>query len=149
MKNQAVIIALFFGIISSISASPKRSRIISTHGYENCIELSNNICRVVLELNCGNHILIYETERKNALYIALNQNGIMPTPEELKTTPSSFSIWYFKEIMAELESIGTCGWVAPKGETSYSEIGNLWPYQYPESKEVNVKNSKDKVKALN
>jgi hypothetical protein len=331
MKNQAVIIALFFGIISSIYASSKRSRIMSTHGYENCIELSNSICRVVLEPNCGGRVLVYEIEGKNALYIDPNQNGFMPTPEEWKTTPGSFpsagrfcvgpektfqmpkifwlgewnakitgdfsatltsqidektnlqlvrsfvldsktsqlkitqtiknlgdiphklcywsrtfatgggicivpisnpnrfpkgfmdygdgdvmrympdleesikvvddyllilgpcksskfvfdsnkgwiayitkddmlfvktydynksyvygemaavplSIWYFKEIMAELEPIGPWEWVAPKGETSYSEIWNLLPYQYPKSKEVNVKIINDKVKALN
>lgn len=45
--------------------------------------------------------------------------------------------------------IGPWKWVVPKGETSYSEIWNLLPNQYPKSKEEDEKNINDKVIVLN
>ena len=90
MKKLTIIFALFLGILSTLYATPLGSRLISTHGYENCIELSNGVCRVVLEPNCGGRVLVYEIEGKNALYIDPAQNGFMPTPEEWKTTPGTY-----------------------------------------------------------
>ncbi len=87
MKRYAIIFALFLGIISTIYATTPGSRLISTHGYENCIEISNGVCRVVLEPNCGGRVLIYEIEGKNALYIDPKQNGLKFSNNELETAP--------------------------------------------------------------
>jgi len=84
------VMATLIGFLSTQYATAQGSRLISTHGYENCIEISNAVCRVVLEPNCGGRVLVYEIEGKNALYIDPDQNGFMPTPEEWNTTPGSF-----------------------------------------------------------
>lgn len=49
--------------------------IISSHGYDGCIELSNTTARVVLEPNYGGRVLVYEIDGINALYIDPTQNG--------------------------------------------------------------------------
>ena len=85
MKKYAIIFALFLVIFSTIYATTPGSRTISTHGYENCIEISNAVCRVVLEPNCGGRVLVYEIDGKNAMYIDPKQNGIKFSNEELET----------------------------------------------------------------
>jgi len=81
---------LLFLVILSFSAvfsSNTGSKFIATHGYENCIELSNGVCRVVLEPNCGGRVLVYEIDGKNALFIDPGQNGRIPKPEEWNSIP--------------------------------------------------------------
>jgi len=87
MKKQVIIAALFLGLFSAISAQTPGCRIISTHGYENCIEISNAVCRVVLEPNMGGRVLVYEIDGKNAMYIDPAQNGLKFTNKELETAP--------------------------------------------------------------
>ena len=331
MMKPTILLSLVLLFFSTVFSSTEGSKFITSHGYENCIELSNDVCRVVLEPNCGGRVLVYEIDRKNALYIDPNQNGFMPKlnskdttfkfyptagrfdigPEKIKpdtklfwidkwsaeitgkysarltsqvdekenlqlvrdfqldpktskfkvtqtiknlgdkpqklcywsrtfatgggicivplSNPNRFpkgyinydndgimrympgnednvkgvddyllilgpvrspkfvfdsdkgwmayitkddmlfvkkydnsksfeygemaavplSIWYNKDIMAELEPIGPWEWIAPKGQSSFSEIWHLLPYKYPENKEVEVLDISKKVKALN
>jgi len=66
------------------------STFITSHGYDNCIELSNGSCRVVLEPNCGGRVLVYGIEGKNTLYIDPDQNGFIPAPDTWNSTPGSY-----------------------------------------------------------
>jgi hypothetical protein len=75
-----------FGLTSSV-VNPG-TRIITTNGYDNCIEISNASCRVVLEPNLGGRVLIYEVNGKNALYVDPKQNGLKFAKEELATAPN-------------------------------------------------------------
>ena len=87
MKKHVIFYALFLMMHSTIYANNIGSRLISTHGYQNCIELSNASCRVVLEPNMGGRVLVYEIEGKNALYIDSTQNGLKFSNKELETAP--------------------------------------------------------------
>ncbi len=87
MKKQLILVALFLGLFSTISAINPGSKVISSHGYDNCIEISNGVCRVVLEPNMGGRVLVYEIDGKNLLYIDPKQNGLKFTTEELETAP--------------------------------------------------------------
>jgi len=88
MKKFVLIFALFLGILSTNYATNPGSKIISTHGYENCIEISNATCRVVLEPNMGGRVLVYEIEGKNVMYIDPNQNGLKFSNSELESAPA-------------------------------------------------------------
>jgi hypothetical protein len=318
------------GMTTTKHSQSHGSKFITSHGYENCIELSNSACRVVLDPNFGGRVLVYEIDGKNALYVDPEKNGFIPVPGEwrglsgmqpsagrfdigperikvdtklfwlgkwnaeitgnfsatltsqinekenlqvvrdfeldpnttkfkvtqtiknLGTTPKKLcywsrtfatgggicivplsnpnrfpkgyisysnsnsmlfmpepeenikvmndyllilgpvklpkmvfdsdkgwlgyitkddmlfvktyeynknheygemaavplSIWYHQDIVAELEPIGPWEWIAPKGESSFSETWHLLPYDYPENKEVDVVDINDKVKAL-
>jgi hypothetical protein len=76
------------GFGSTIQTTNPGTRIITTNGYDNCIEISNAICRVVLEPNLGGRVLIYEINGKNALYIDPKQNGVKFAKEELEAAPN-------------------------------------------------------------
>jgi len=78
--KRTILLTLGLLSFSAVFSSNVGSKFITSHGYENCIELSNGVCRVVLEPNCGGRVLVYEIEGKNALYIDPSQNGFMPTP---------------------------------------------------------------------
>lgn len=82
-----ILLSLVFFSFSAVFSSTEGSRFITSHGYDNCIELSNGVCRVVLEPNCGGRVLVYEIEGKNVLYIDPRQNGLMPPPEEWSAIP--------------------------------------------------------------
>jgi len=58
------------------------SKFITSHGYENCVELTNSVCRVVLDPNFGGRVLVYEIDGKNALYVDPEKNGFIPVPGE-------------------------------------------------------------------
>ena len=87
MKKYNTLLFLILVSFANLSALPPGSRLISTHGYQNCIEISNGICRVVLEPNMGGRVLVYEIEGKNALYIDPKQNGLKFSNNELETAP--------------------------------------------------------------
>jgi hypothetical protein len=52
-------------------------RYVSEHGYDNCIELSNDQIRVVLEPNMGGRVLIYALKGNNVLYTDETQAGLV------------------------------------------------------------------------
>lgn len=85
MKKRTIISSLLLGIGSICYSINPGTRFISSHGYENCIEISNSACRVVLEPNLGGRILVYEINGKNALYVDLKQNGLKFSNKELET----------------------------------------------------------------
>lgn len=82
-KLNILLISVFvhFATITKIQAA----KLISTHGYDNCIELSNAACRVILEPNLGGRVLLYEIEGKNVLYVDPKQNGLKFTNQELES----------------------------------------------------------------
>jgi len=85
MVIPAILIYTVLFSFSAFFSSNPGSRIISTHGYENCIEISNAACRVVLEPNMGGRVLVYEIDGKNVLYIDPKQNGLKFSNNELET----------------------------------------------------------------
>jgi len=87
MRKRTAQLAFYFGLYTSVFATSPGSRIVAAHGYENCIEISNATCRVVLEPNCGGRVLVYELNGKNVLYIDPKQNGLKFSNEELETAP--------------------------------------------------------------
>jgi hypothetical protein len=56
------------------------TRIITERKYPNCIELSNDSVRVVLEPNLGGRILAYELNGNNVLYVDPEQDGKIYEP---------------------------------------------------------------------
>ena len=56
------LLPLLFLLISTESGHGA-ARIISEHGYDNLIELSNGTCRVVLEPNMGGRVLTPQEAR--------------------------------------------------------------------------------------
>lgn len=52
-------------------------RIVSEHGYDNCIELTNDRIRVVLEPNMGGRVLRYELDGNNILHADKTQAGLL------------------------------------------------------------------------
>lgn len=88
MKKNSLLFSLFSIIYFTVSGSSHGSKFITSHGYDNCIELSNGVCRVVLEPNCGGRVLVYEIDGKNALYVDPEQNGFIPEPDTWDSIPS-------------------------------------------------------------
>ncbi|MGQ1891348.1 hypothetical protein ACT29H_12985 [Thermophagus sp. OGC60D27] len=74
MARTLLLILLFFCGLQS-KAQKNGARFISTHGYDNCIELVNKDTRVVLEPNAGGRVLLYEYKNENVLQINPDQNG--------------------------------------------------------------------------
>jgi len=87
MLIRAILLSTVLMSFSTVFSSNPGSRLIATHGYENCIEISNATCRAVLEPNMGGRVLVYEIDGKNALYIDPKQNGYIPAPDKLDNTP--------------------------------------------------------------
>ncbi len=81
------ILLVFVLVLFATTTKIQAAKLISTHGYDNCIELSNSACRVVLEPNLGGRVLLYEIEGKNILYIDPKQNGLKFTNQEIETAP--------------------------------------------------------------
>lgn len=71
---------LFLTCVSVCQAKQEGARLISTHGYTGCVELSNRDCRVILEPNFGGRVLSYKLRDKEALYIDESQNGWVRKP---------------------------------------------------------------------
>ena len=95
LKTVLYFIALLFILFSFKSFSQNElkakgisenqgSKFITSHGYESCVELSNRVCRVVLDPNFGGRVLVYEIDGKNALYVNPEKNGFIPKPGEWK-----------------------------------------------------------------
>jgi hypothetical protein len=87
MYKKAILFALLCWQAATIYATNPGTRIIATNGYDNCIEITNASCRVVLEPNLGGRVLIYEVNGKNALYVDPKQNGLKFAKEELEAAP--------------------------------------------------------------
>jgi hypothetical protein len=75
MKKEINIVFLVMVMMTHLSAQYPGTKIISSHGYEGCVELSNENTRVVLEPNLGGRIKVYEHNNKNILYIDNEQDG--------------------------------------------------------------------------
>lgn len=52
-------------------------RLIETHGYKDCIEISNQDTRIVLEPSCGGRILYFEHKEVNLMYIDPEEDGYL------------------------------------------------------------------------
>jgi len=56
-------------------ATPEGTAWVESHGYNGCIELSNDNIRVILEPNCGGRILEYALNGKNVIHTDPTQDG--------------------------------------------------------------------------
>lgn len=56
------------------------ARIVTERNYPNCIELTNDSVRIILEPNLGGRILVYELNGNNVLYVDEAQNGKIYEP---------------------------------------------------------------------
>ena len=79
VKKIPFLVFLIFVCAINVSCS-NGAKFISSHGYNNCLELSNGACRVVLEPNCGGRVLVYELDGENVLFINPDQNGFIAEP---------------------------------------------------------------------
>jgi len=52
-------------------------QLIDTNGYKDCIEITNQDTRIVLEASCGGRILNFEHKNVNLLYIDQEENGYL------------------------------------------------------------------------
>lgn len=74
------LIAIIVALVLRGNAQVPGSRMITERNYPNCIELSNDSVRVVLEPNLGGRVLAYELNGKNVLYVNDSQDGIVYEP---------------------------------------------------------------------
>jgi hypothetical protein len=68
-------IIVFLFISGHILSQTEGAKFIDTHGYENCIELSNENVRVILEPNLGGRVLVYELNGKNMMQVSPENDG--------------------------------------------------------------------------
>ncbi len=71
---------LLFCLLSlgGLGLSAQGAEIISSDGYEDCIEIRNDTVRVVLEPSRGGRVLRYEINGANILFIDPRDNGLPP-----------------------------------------------------------------------
>src|SRR5688572_9227558 len=89
MMSRILAIACLWALTSVALAQPT-TKIISFHGYADCIELSNGTTRVVLGPE-GGRVLEYSLQGKNALYLEEAETGKPRTA----TGPASMSAGRF------------------------------------------------------
>jgi hypothetical protein len=73
MKAQILTICSLLHALGSTAQSS--TQLISIFGYDNCIEIKNDVARVVLDPNVGGRILVYSINGKNILYINHEMDG--------------------------------------------------------------------------
>ncbi len=78
---------MFFGSRALSQNTPEGTAWITSHGYANCVQLSNNTTRVILEPNCGGRVLEYFINGQNSLYVDPQQDGWTYTPGEKTINP--------------------------------------------------------------
>ncbi|MBP6387300.1 MAG: hypothetical protein KA327_11850, partial [Pseudarcicella sp.] len=89
MKHFYIFLYLFLLGFSQVLTSQNRAKVISSHGYDNCIELTNQWVRVVLEPNLGGRVLVYEKNGRNVLYVDTLQNGFVNTKKTANIQPAA------------------------------------------------------------
>jgi len=60
---------------------------INSHGYSNCVQLSNSTTSVILEPNCGGRVLEYTLNGRNVIYINPDHDGWIYKPGEKRIDP--------------------------------------------------------------
>ena len=76
------VLMLLTGFLIPACGQDNETRYITENGYENCIEISNSICRVVIDPNVGGRVLKYELHGKNILHEDPSMDGKMYVPGE-------------------------------------------------------------------
>ncbi|MBT4482794.1 MAG: hypothetical protein HOC71_03850, partial [Candidatus Latescibacteria bacterium] len=61
---------------------------VDSHGYTNCVELSNGFMSVILDPNCGGRVLEYSLDGQNAIYTSPEHDGYTYTPGDKRIDPS-------------------------------------------------------------
>ncbi|WP_165933512.1 family 43 glycosylhydrolase [Arundinibacter roseus] len=108
------------------------TRFMSTHGYENCLEIKNEKVRVVIEPNLGGRVLIYEIAGKNIMYVDTTQNG-WTLEKNGFTQPSAGRF----DIGPEA--------VTPKRNTTWA---GAWKPEIIDNKTVRITSKKDSVAGI-
>ncbi len=79
-KNKLALLLMLMLLSQAGKAQYAGSRMVTERSYPNCIELSNDSVRVVLEPNLGGRVLAYELKGKNVLYVDDSQDGAVYVP---------------------------------------------------------------------
>ena len=79
-KRLTLLICIGLFLSSQGMAQFRGTRTVTERNYPNCIELSNDSVRVVLEPNLGGRVLAYELNGKNVLYVEDAQDGKIYEP---------------------------------------------------------------------
>jgi hypothetical protein len=84
MRRLFFVLALFSFSLQACNAQNGAS-IVSSHGYNNCIQLKNNTTRVVIDPNAGGRVLVYELNGVDVIQQDPRHNGwtteVSPMPE--------------------------------------------------------------------
>ncbi|MFC1692132.1 hypothetical protein ACFL1R_01345 [Candidatus Latescibacterota bacterium] len=72
----------------SAQKTPEGAEWVSSHGYSNCVQLSNGTITVILEPNCGGRVLEYTFNGKNVIYLNPEHDGYIYTPGKRGPDPS-------------------------------------------------------------
>lgn len=87
MRFIQVGIGFLFVLYSNLGQA--QAKLITENQFKNCIELSNETVRVVLEPNIGGRVLKYELNGQNILYVDPAQNGLTEKPKGMYKGPSA------------------------------------------------------------
>jgi len=68
-------------------ANPEGTAWIDSHGYSNCIQLSNKTTVVTLEPNCGGRVIEYSVNGQNVIYMNPEHDGWLYKPGERGIDP--------------------------------------------------------------
>lgn len=71
---------IFLLTMNAVNSGQEGARIVTEWGFENCVELSNDIVRVVLDPNIGGRVLVYERNGKDVLFHNSEEHGIEYEP---------------------------------------------------------------------
>lgn len=95
MQNDDLLFSFFTSI--PMSAQYPGTRIVTELGNKNCIELSNETTRVVLEPNVGGRVLVYALKGNNVLYINAKLEGTPYVPGKPYGNPGAGRFFYGPE----------------------------------------------------
>lgn len=87
--NRFLLVLIILLLMNSCQAQFPGTKIVTEYGNENCIELSNETTRVVLEPNLGGRVLIYELNGNNILWINEKYEAKPYVPGESNGYPSA------------------------------------------------------------
>ncbi len=91
--------ALFCG--NSLSqTTPEGTAWVESHGYSNCIKLSNSSTEVILEPNCGGRVIEYSLDGQNVMYVNPEHDGWTYSPGKKTIGPSAGRLDIGPEMLA-------------------------------------------------
>jgi hypothetical protein len=142
---------------ASLALAQPTAKVISFHGYADCIELNNSTTRVVLGPE-GGRVLEYSLQGKNALYLEEAETGDLLFVKRFAVYPDrvyneaaglTISIWYPEDRRVELEPIGPRERLKPGESASFTEDWHLLAFPFPaDRKQVDLQQLRQVVSKL-